>query len=182
MKHLNKILCMAMLAFAAAAFTSCGDDEPAPEPTPKPNENKFVFDGTECQIVNASAYVISSNGCRFVLADDASVDLSKKVPDALLNSFDYVMIDCPSAKFGKTITNPADLNDGGWYYYLCTKLKNQNNRTYFQDNLTSISSYVNFSDGKLEVKISAEATIDGAKHKLTVNYSGKPVAANEYIL
>lgn len=61
-------------------------------------------------------------------------------------------------------------------------MKNQDNRTYFQDNLTSISSYVNFSDGKLEVKISAEATIDGAKHKLTVNYSGKPVAANEYIL
>ena len=27
MKHLNKILCMAMLAFAAAAFTSCGDDD-----------------------------------------------------------------------------------------------------------------------------------------------------------
>ena len=28
MKHLNKILCMAMFAFAAVAFTSCGDDEP----------------------------------------------------------------------------------------------------------------------------------------------------------
>ena len=179
MKHLNKILCMAMLAFAAVAFTSCGDND---EPTPTPNEFKFVFDGTERPIVNSSVYVISSNGCRFILADDASVDLSKKVPQTQANSLGYVMIDCPTAKFGKTIHDPADLSQGGWNYYLAAKLKGQEKRTYFQDNLTNISSFVNFAEGKLEVKITAEATIEGVNHTLTVIYKGAPVIANEYIL
>ena len=177
MKHLNKILCMAMLTIAAVSFTSCGDDDDEP----KAKDNTFVFDGMTYNIVNVGLYHNEEKkGYNIVFADSKDVDLQHEVPDEKISSFNFVAFDCPESQMGKKITNPNNLGDEHWELYIDVVL--HGTFYYFEDNLISVSRYADYSGGMLKVGISAKMkTYDGVIHTLQLKYEGIPNMSLHYI-